>query len=205
MGSAERASPGLHSQMRQYGGQFSTPNDTDENASDQGRRKVDAINEPVEWYFTLSAETTRQGARRHRHPSKVGTIAMPLLSFYPLEKEGTPLPPPTHFEVLLPQGRTGWCRPRPCAPSRRLTSATRAPRPASGSTRRCVPHARLEARVGVRLFDRTPRSMTLAQESRRFYVRLHCRCIFATALDSFGLAFRTQPIRNRASSVASAP
>jgi hypothetical protein len=40
--------------------------------------------------------------------AKVGTIAMPLLSFYPPEKEGTPSPPPTHFEVLLPSGRTGW-------------------------------------------------------------------------------------------------
>jgi hypothetical protein len=35
-------------------------------------------------------------------------MAMPLLSFYPLEKEGAPPPSPTHFEVLLPSGRTGW-------------------------------------------------------------------------------------------------
>jgi hypothetical protein len=35
-------------------------------------------------------------------------IAMPLVGFYPPEKEGTPPPSPTHFEVLLPSGRTGW-------------------------------------------------------------------------------------------------
>jgi hypothetical protein len=40
--------------------------------------------------------------------AKVGTVALPLLSFYPPEKEGAPPPAPTHFEVLLPSGRTGW-------------------------------------------------------------------------------------------------
>jgi hypothetical protein len=59
--------------------------------------------------FTVSTRSTsrsngtspspprRQSPRRPATPappSKVGTIAMPLLSFYPLEKEGTPLPPP---------------------------------------------------------------------------------------------------------------
>jgi DNA-binding transcriptional LysR family regulator len=32
--------------------------------------------------------------------------------------------------------------------------------------------ARLEARVGVRLFDRTPRSVTLTEEGQRFYARV---------------------------------
>ena len=40
--------------------------------------------------------------------AKVGTIAMPLLAFYPPEEEGAPPPAPTHFEVLLPSGQTGW-------------------------------------------------------------------------------------------------
>ena len=35
-------------------------------------------------------------------------VALPLIGFYPPEKEGAPPPPPTHFEVLLPSGRTGW-------------------------------------------------------------------------------------------------
>ena len=40
--------------------------------------------------------------------AKVGTIAMPLIGFYPPEREGAPPPPTTHYEVLLPSGRTGW-------------------------------------------------------------------------------------------------
>jgi hypothetical protein len=32
---------------------------------------------------------------------------MPLIGFYPPEREGAPPPPTTHYEVLLPSGRTG--------------------------------------------------------------------------------------------------
>jgi hypothetical protein len=81
----------------------------DDEAFDQARRKIDAINEPVEWYFTLAAETpVARAAGDTGAPVSKGTIAMPLLSFYPPEKEGAPPPRPTHFEVLLPSGRTGW-------------------------------------------------------------------------------------------------
>jgi hypothetical protein len=81
----------------------------DDDALDQARRKIDAINEPVEWYFTL-AETPVAKAPSDTGPpvAKVGTIALPLIGFYPPEREGAPPPPPTHFEVLLPSGRTGW-------------------------------------------------------------------------------------------------
>ena len=82
----------------------------DDNAFDRARRKIDAIDEPVEWYFTLAAETLVAGVPGDAGSSvaKVGAIAMPVLSFYPPEKEGGPPPPPTHFEVLLPSGQTGW-------------------------------------------------------------------------------------------------
>jgi hypothetical protein len=81
----------------------------DDTAFEEARRKIDAINEPVEWYFTLAAETpVAMAADDTGTPvAKVGTIAMPLLGFYPPEREGAP-PLPTHYEVLLPSGRTGW-------------------------------------------------------------------------------------------------
>jgi hypothetical protein len=55
------------------------------------------------WYWDTTGETG-EGAP----VAKVGIVALPLLSFYPPEKEGAPPPPPTHFEVLLLSGRTGW-------------------------------------------------------------------------------------------------
>ena len=81
----------------------------DDNAFDQARRRIGAIDEPVEWYFTLAETSVAKSPGDTGAPvGKVGTIAMPLIGFYPPEKEGAPVPPPTHFEVLLPSGRTGW-------------------------------------------------------------------------------------------------
>jgi hypothetical protein len=82
----------------------------DDETFDRARRKIDAINEPVEWYFTLASETpvARAPGDTGTPVAKVGTIALPLVSFYPPEKEGGPPPPSTHFEVLLPSGQTGW-------------------------------------------------------------------------------------------------
>jgi hypothetical protein len=69
-----------------------------------------ATDEPVEWYFTLSAETpvTRAPGDISIPVAKVGPIAMPVVSSYPPEREGGTTPPPTHFEVLLPSSQTGW-------------------------------------------------------------------------------------------------
>jgi hypothetical protein len=82
----------------------------DDNTFEEARRKINAIDEPVEWYFTLAAETPVAMAPGDTGSlvAKVGTIAMPLIGFYPPEREGAPPPPPTHYEVLLPSGRTGW-------------------------------------------------------------------------------------------------
>jgi hypothetical protein len=82
----------------------------DDDTFDEARRKIDAVDQPVEWYFTLAAETlvTKAPADTGTAVAKVGATALPLISFYPPEKEGEPPPPPTHFEVLLPSGRTGW-------------------------------------------------------------------------------------------------
>jgi hypothetical protein len=81
----------------------------DDKILDQARRKIDAVNEPVEWYFTLAETSVAKAPGDIGAPvGKIGTIALPLIGFYPPEKEGAPPPPPTHFEVLLPSGRTGW-------------------------------------------------------------------------------------------------
>jgi hypothetical protein len=82
----------------------------DDNAFDQARRKIVVTDEAPEWYFTLAAETTVAKAPGDAGTpvAKVGAIAMPLIGFYPPDKEGGPSSPPTHFQVLLPSGQAGW-------------------------------------------------------------------------------------------------
>jgi hypothetical protein len=81
----------------------------DDRIFEQAQKKIETANEPVEWYFTLSDTAVAKAPGDTGAPvAKVGIVALPLLSFYPPEKEGAPPPPPTHFEVLLPSGRTGW-------------------------------------------------------------------------------------------------
>jgi hypothetical protein len=81
----------------------------DDKAYDQARRKIETADEPAEWYFTLGDTAVAKAPGDTGAPvGKVGAVALPLLSFYPPEKEGAPPPAPTHFEVLLPSGRTGW-------------------------------------------------------------------------------------------------
>jgi hypothetical protein len=69
----------------------------DDNAFEGARRKINAIDEPVEWYFALAAETPVAMAPGDTGTpvAKVGTVAMPLIGFYPPEREGAPPPPPT--------------------------------------------------------------------------------------------------------------
>jgi hypothetical protein len=81
----------------------------DDRAFEQARKKIETANEAAEWYFTLGDTNVAKAPGDTGAPvAKVGTVALPLLSFYPPEKEGAPPPAPTHFEVLLPSGRTGW-------------------------------------------------------------------------------------------------
>jgi hypothetical protein len=55
----------------------------DDNASEEARRKIDAINEPVEWYFTLAAETpvaTAPEKKRTKSMSALNPSCSPLLN-----------------------------------------------------------------------------------------------------------------------------
>ena len=82
----------------------------DDNAFEEARRKINAIDEPVEWYFTLAAETPVAVAPGDTGTpvAKPWTIAMPLIGFYPPEREGAPPSPPTHYDVLLPIHEQGF-------------------------------------------------------------------------------------------------
>jgi hypothetical protein len=124
----------------------------DDNAFEEARRKIDAINEPVEWYFTIRCrDARRHGARRQRHPGRQGRDNCDaLIGFYPPEREGAP-PPPTHYEVLLPSGRTGWVPVTAVRPLKTITFAMPASQTVNG---RSPPSTKQRGRLDV-LIDRS--------------------------------------------------
>jgi hypothetical protein len=81
----------------------------DEEVFEQARKKVEAGDDGAEWYFTLASTDVAKAPGGGGAPiAKIGTIALPLLSVFPTAPQGQPALQPTHFEVLLPSGKSGW-------------------------------------------------------------------------------------------------
>jgi hypothetical protein len=57
----------------------------------------------VEWYFTKAETTATAGPGTGAAVGKVGTVALPILRTHPPDAQK-----PTHLEVLLPSGKSGW-------------------------------------------------------------------------------------------------
>jgi len=84
-------------------------NVADEDILEQARNKIETANDQADWYFTLGDTAVAKAPGDTGAPvARVGTVALPVLSFYPSTKEGQPAPVATHVEVLLPSGKTGW-------------------------------------------------------------------------------------------------
>jgi hypothetical protein len=81
---------------------------SDEDVFEEAGDKVDTPDDPTVWYFTL-AETAVKASPDPKAATvgKVGTVALPLLGMHPAQEGNSP-PPPTHIEVLLPSGKSGW-------------------------------------------------------------------------------------------------
>jgi hypothetical protein len=81
----------------------------DDKVFDQARNKIETKNEGADWYFTV-AETPVAKAPGDAGPpvGRIGKIALPMLSAHPPTPEGKPTVTPTHYEVLMPSGKTGW-------------------------------------------------------------------------------------------------
>jgi hypothetical protein len=92
----------------------------DDKILEQARSKIDTKDETADWYFTL-ADTPVAKAPGDTGPpvGKVGKVALPVLSVHPPTPEGKPTITPTHYEVLMPNGKTGWI---PAAAARPLES-----------------------------------------------------------------------------------
>jgi hypothetical protein len=81
----------------------------DEKIFEQARQKIESGDEGADWYFTLAETNIMKAPDDTGAPiGKVSTVALPMLSLYPPVREGQPALRPTHLEVLLPSGKTGW-------------------------------------------------------------------------------------------------
>lgn len=80
----------------------------DDELFQQVRKKIET-DDGAEWYFTLDTTDVMRAPGDNGPPiARVGTVAMPLLGVAPAAQEGRPAPKTTHYEVLLPSGKTGW-------------------------------------------------------------------------------------------------
>ena len=77
------------------------------NIFEQASKKIETGDDRADWYFTLAdTDVAKAPGDTGASVAKVGTVALPMLSFYPPAKEGQPQP--TDVEVLLPSGKSGW-------------------------------------------------------------------------------------------------
>ena len=79
----------------------------DAEALDKARTKIGA-DDTIDWYFTAAETTATLGPGTGAAVGKVGAVALPILRSHPPAGEGQPEAKPTHYEVLLPSGRSGW-------------------------------------------------------------------------------------------------
>jgi hypothetical protein len=81
----------------------------DSSVFDLASSKIETDDDVADWYFTLADTPVAKTPGDNGPPiGKLGTVAIPVLSSYPPSPESGPAVTPTHYEVLMPNGRTGW-------------------------------------------------------------------------------------------------
>lgn len=81
----------------------------DDDVFEQARNKIEVGEDGVDWYFTLAPTSVAKAPNDNGPPvAKVGTVALPAVSLYPVPQDNKPAVPATHVEVLLPNGKTGF-------------------------------------------------------------------------------------------------
>jgi hypothetical protein len=82
---------------------------TDAANLDVALRRVDEENDLSEWVYMLEETVLTATPTGGATVARARNAAMPIVSVYPPSPpSGTPPPAPTHFELLLPSGKTGW-------------------------------------------------------------------------------------------------
>ena len=81
----------------------------DEGVFEQARAKIETPDEGADWYFTLrSTPVTKEPGDKGVPIATLELEAVPVLKIHPSSDQDQPGSAPTHYEVLLPSGRTGW-------------------------------------------------------------------------------------------------
>ena len=81
----------------------------DEEAFERARSKVETPDEGADWYFIArSTPVTKAPGDKGAPIATLGLEAVPILKAHPTSDSAQPTSAPTHYEVLLPSGRTGW-------------------------------------------------------------------------------------------------
>jgi hypothetical protein len=82
---------------------------TDAALLEQARQRLEIGDDSGTWYFTADDTPVAKSPGDTGAPvGRLGKIAFPVIGAHPPAKDGTKAPAPTHYEVLLPSGTTGW-------------------------------------------------------------------------------------------------
>ena len=91
----------------------------DEDVQEKANDIIGTEDDQPDWYFTIADTPVAKAASDSGAPiAKIGKVALPVVSTYPDQKSAS-VPLPTHLEVLLPSGKSGWI---PAAAARPLVS-----------------------------------------------------------------------------------
>jgi hypothetical protein len=71
-------------------------------------KRVDEENDLSEWVYVIDETALTATPTGGATVARARNTAMPIVSVHPAPVEGKPTPAPTHFELLLPSGRTAW-------------------------------------------------------------------------------------------------
>jgi hypothetical protein len=75
---------------------------------EQAQKKLEIDDDSGTWYFTGGdTPVAKAPGDTGAAIGRLGKVAFPVISGYPPAKDGA-VPAPTHYEVLLPSGTTGW-------------------------------------------------------------------------------------------------
>jgi hypothetical protein len=81
----------------------------DDGVFERARKRIESEDEQADWYFTLREVAVAKAPGDTGAPiAKFGTVAVPALAAHPTAPQGQPALAPTHLQVLLPSGKTGW-------------------------------------------------------------------------------------------------